>query len=67
MAHYKCGYCGTYNQDDIWCSELHRAMWYHQRKVEAMARLMDRSGRLGPQGRAIGGRDRIRKAQAKNT
>lgn len=67
MAAYKCGYCGKFNEGDIWCSEAHRQLWYEERRVPRLTGMLTPRKRLGPQGRAIGGRRRIQKARPKKS
>lgn len=67
MALYKCGYCGRKNEGDIWCSEEHRQLWYQSRKVDPVPSVVARPRRLGPQGRATGGRRRATQARRKRS
>lgn len=67
MAAYKCGYCGKYNEGDIWCSENHRQLWYEMRRVKNLDAFKKRQGRQGPKGRSEGGMKRGRAARAKKT
>lgn len=67
MALYKCGYCGKQTEGDIWCSEEHRQAWYESRRVATLEKLMRKPGRIGPKGRATGGRRRATQARNKKS
>ena len=67
MAYYKCGYCGTITQDDIWCSEEHRQQWYIDRRVMNPVAVGRRRGRYGPQKGPIGPARRARVRRVEKT
>lgn len=54
MATYKCGYCGTFNKGDIWCSDEHRLLWYEERRVPKLTGMLTSKDRRGPQRRQLG-------------
>lgn len=48
MPRYKCGWCGKYNEGDIWCSEVCREAWYVELRFKVAQERLGEGKRRGP-------------------
>lgn len=67
MASYKCGWCGKFNENDIWCSEHHRQLWYADHRAELPPNGGARAYRKGPKHQIAGNKRRTQRTRKKKS